>query len=238
MFTNTAVGATGAGFIVSSGTTNGVANFLTMGDSPAVAIGGIVNGLFQTAVTQTSTETRLPTPAGSIFSIAVQATEQYTRAVYYSPAQVGALQANVQFTGGSSDVVAPTCSVASFSPIAVQTHDNNGGISALTVTCTDTGGAGLWVHGAFVQRAGSSDVQDVIFLDANPQNYPFPAQIEASYSVIGVFAVDNAGNAALYGTCGGIAGWDTVCGGGSSSASQVAVSFVALIVLAIFTLFA
>jgi len=244
LYFNSGAPATGALFYTLAGTgqsgtgTDGSANFARFGTLMVAVIGGVSQGGFVIQEQQSdSTLTMLPTPAGNMYSISAQTEEVVPsgyRTTYYNAAQVGSFQGGVSFTNGATDVTAPTCTVVSFSPVQL----TDGGSTTLTVTCND---ASLWIKGAFVQLAttsglGASEVFPVTFASAT-MSIPIPANVQGTATVIGVFAADNAGNVALYGSCGGISGWDTICGGGgSSSASHAAVSFFALIVLAILAL--
>jgi hypothetical protein len=234
--------STGVKFaLVSSVSGAGTADF-NVQSSPLVAyVGGLVNGLFVPQSSTLASNTRIP--AGNSMAVSAQSIEQNYASTYFSENSVGT---NVQFTGGSTDVTAPTCSVVTVSPTTATTTTPDAPVTiTVTVTCADEqGGSGLWTKGYVSQatiNSGGSPVTlqafSTLFTGATDTfDIPTP-YISGSFSIIGVFAVDNAGNAVLYGSCADVADLSTVCGAGSS-ASTVAVSLFSMVILALFALFA
>jgi hypothetical protein len=209
------------------------------GTSISLSIGGTVNGMWTAAATNSATDL---VPTGATFALSAAVSEQGGRGTWYSEGTVGAFQSSVVLTpAGTADVTAPVCTVVTIAPITATT-DFDVATATLTITCSDTGGSGVWIKGAFAQTAlttgtQSSETVSFVFTGAS-STVQIPPYISGTLTVIGVFAVDNSGNAALYGSCGSISGYDSLgCGGGSSDASSVAVSLFAMVVLAIFALF-
>jgi len=236
---------TGVRFISGSQvSSSGAANFNTDTYSKfSAAIGGMSMGVFAAQTVLSPLSTILT--AGDAYAISGQATEQIYRTTYFSESVLGAKQASVTLTGGGSDKVAPTCTVVTVAPTTVTTVKVSVPVT-LTITCADnTGGAGLWTVGYFgtasvTSGAGSHAVFGAAFTaGTSTQTIGIPPYITGTFTVAGVFAADNAGNVALYGSCAGAPGFDSIgCsgGGGSSSASTAAFSLVSIVVLALFAL--
>lgn len=151
------------------------------------------------------------------------------------------VQGTLTLSGGATtDVTAPTCSVASFAPATITT-DITFGTSTFTLTCTDGSGSGVAFKGGFYNAqvtGGASRVVATTMAGASASAViGVPPYISGTINLIGVFAIDNAGNTMLYGSCGGY-DLQPFCGGGGSSASTVSISLFALVILAIFALFA
>jgi len=227
---------------------DGTCNFNTDTNAPINAnIGGVVGNQWVLTESLTSGQTLLPkNQAMSVSALITQGpivSPRYT--AFQESFFTGGLTNSVTFNVGSTDVTPPTCSVATLTPASINTV-NVDVTATLTVTCADTGGSNLWIKGAFVQATVTT---------GQPFTYIFPfafttptttlsvfPYVSGSMSIIGVFAVDNAGNSVLYGGCGNAAGYDSVgcagAGGGSSSASTVTLSVFAFVFLAISALFA
>jgi hypothetical protein len=206
----------------------------------AMVVGGVVSGSFSGSQTQFSSDTILV--AGNAMPISGQISETFNRFTYFPESTFtgGALQSSATFSGGATtDAVAPTCTVATVAPVTVTTQDVPVPVT-LTLTCADTGGSGLWVAGIFANIEGAANTVDLA-IDGSVV-IPIGPHISATFSIVGVWALDNAGNAALYGSCGSVCGFDTIgcapCAGGGSSASTVSVSLFAMAVLAFFALLA
>jgi len=228
--------ASGTRYITSSLPNNaGVVN-LAIDTSTRIqaTIGGLVNGLWSPKAVQPASSTLVPQGQPLFISAQLYDTDPFHQ-TYISEATVGALQSTVTLTGGSTDVTAPTCSVATLSPATITTQDASVMLT-LTITCSDGTGSGIWTKGAFLQAntvGGATYVYDASpFVTPTAQVTVYP-HLTGSVQLIGVWAADLAGNVALYGSCGGIMGYDSICGGGSSSASTISVSIFALVVLAL-----
>jgi len=240
---STSVAATGVVFSTGTSVATGAADF-NNGGSLTANIGGLFGGVWGATESSASIDTEIPT--GATFAISAQVIEQSFRATYYSEATIGALQSSVTLNvGGTADVTAPTCTVVTIAP-ATATTDINFVTSVLTITCGDGAGTGVWIKGAFATvavttGAGGSQTIALPGFSTATSLIGVPPYISGSLNIIGVWAVDNSGNAALYGSCGGVTGYDSLgCSpaGGSSSASSVTVSLFALAFVAISALFA
>jgi hypothetical protein len=228
--------ATGA--LVSSST--GSSNFNTDTFSQVTAyIGGMDGGVFSGAPNPGNTVVT----KNDIFALSGQIGDG-GRATYISESTLAAKQASVQFNAGGTDTMAPTCTVVSFASATVTTIADAVN-DVLTLTCADeAGGSGLWTKGIFatvqVTSGGGATSPYSQVVTGATYTLPVPPYVSGTYTITGVFAVDNAGNAALYGNCGQSTGYDTICGsgGGSSSASTVTLSIFSLVVLTIVALFA
>jgi len=164
---------------------------------------------------------------------------------YINEATFGAKQGAITFPVGSTDVTSPTCTTASFSPTSQNTVSTSV-TTDLTITCAD-GGSGLFRKGVFGTATYGSVTETFAYNQAGGAvgalTVSFPAYITGTLNIVGVYAVDNALNSVLYGSCGSITGYSTIgCtgggGGGSSSASTVSLSIFALFSLVVMALFA
>jgi len=209
-------------------------------------VGGMVNGLWLWRASLQSGLTLVPkNTAMSVSAQVSQISSGISRVAAFSESFFGgSLSSSVTLTVGSTDVTPPTCSVATVSPTTITTTDVLA-TGTLTVTCTDeTGGSGLWTKGAFLQ-ASITNGPTTTFTIPSPVSgataqfsvIPF---VSGTLSIQGVYAVDNAGNSVVYGSCGNAQGYDTMgcAGAGGSSASTVAISMFSLVFLAIYALFA
>jgi len=228
---------TGVLFGTQAGLTAGAANFNTDTFAKlATTVGGVVNGVFETQLIGISSATHIP--QGDNFAISgllVDGTS--SRTTWFSEAVVGVKQASVTISTGSTDVTAPTCTAVTVSPTTISTVAAPVSVT-ITVICGDeTGGSGLWTSGYFATasitngNAGSVSLSDTVDPNTHTTTQPIGPYVSGSITVVGVFAIDNAGNAALYGSCGGNTGFDTLgcSGGGSSSASTVAFSLFSVL---------
>jgi len=110
----------------------------------------------------------------------------------------------------------------------------------VAVTCTDAG-SGVWVSGVFVQASATNGPLSQTIAYTAPTSFNVIPYVSGSISIIGVWAVDNAGNSVVYGSCGSAQGYDSMgcAGSGSSSdASTVAISMFSLVFVALYALFA
>jgi len=237
-FRPTTVPASGAMFTADTNVVAGAADF-NDGNNVFGVIGGVIDGMWTVTDANSASSTLLPT--GATFALSASVVETQQRNTWYSESTVGAFQSSVVLNpAGTADTTSPTCTVASIAPIAVTTDETDTS-STLTLTCSDAG-SGIWLKGAFAQTAlttGSLASTTVSFVTSSATTSIYvPAYISGTLTIIGVFAVDNAGNAALYGSCGSIQGFDSIgcAGGGSSDASSVTVSLFAMVLLAIFAL--
>jgi hypothetical protein len=163
------------------------------------------------------------------------------------PEGTSGLTASVTLTTGVTDVTAPTCSLVSFAPATINTI-NLPIDTTITLTCADeNGGTGLWTKGVFLTATVSSGAGGSIVTDVSPfttstsTDFYVPPYLSGSVAITGVWAIDNAGNAVVYGSCAGVVGYDSLgCSGGGSgsSASTTVVSLFALAFVAIAALFA
>jgi hypothetical protein len=243
-FRSTSVAATGVVFSTGVSVASGAADFNNGGTSLNANIGGLIGGVWSATESSASIDTEIPT--GATFALSAQVIEQSFRGTYYNEATIGALQSSATLNvGGTADTTAPTCTVVTIAPDTI-TSDINFVTSTLTITCGDGTGTGVWIKGAFATvsvttgNGGSQTIALQGFSTATSL-IGVPPYISGSLTIIGVWAVDNSGNAALYGSCGGVSGYDSLgCtpAGGSSSASSVTVSLFALAFVAISALFA
>jgi len=240
---STSVAASGVIFSVGATVSSGAADF-NAGTSITANIGGLIGGLWIPSETSAAINTIVPT--GATFAISAQTIEQSFRGTYFNEATIGAFQSSVTLTpGGTADVTAPTCTVVTIAP-ATATTSISFTTSTLTVTCGDGTGTGVWLKGVFATvqvTSGTGSTQTVALpgFSTSTTSIAVPPYISGTLNIIGVWAVDNSGNAALYGSCGGVTGYDSLgCSpsGGGSSASSVTVSLFALAFVAISALFA
>jgi len=209
----------------------------------ATSVGGTSNGVFTPTFSGVSSNTHIPSTSNDNFAISGLLIDTSSRYTYFSEATVGAKQASVQINTASADITAPTCTVLTVAPTTVTTVDTSAPVT-VTLTCADeTGGSGLWLAGFFGTASVTSGTPYSFAVShsvAGTYVTGVPPYVTGTLSVVGVWAIDNAGNAALYGSCGSTTGYDTVCGGGgggSSSASTVAFSLFSVL-LAVLVLFA
>jgi len=208
----------------------------------SVAVGGVVDGVWTAQNSGSSIDTVIPQNDNLVLS--GQLYENAQRYTLFNEAAVGAKQASVKLTSGSTDVTAPLCTAVTISPTTLTTISN--AIDAtITVTCTDeASGSGLWTSGYFGTvsitngNAGTSGISGFVSGVGNTATQAVYPYISGSITIVGVFAIDNAGNAALYGSCGGNAGFDSLgcAGGSSSSASTVALSLFSVLLAVILLL--
>jgi hypothetical protein len=222
-----------------------VCNFDTaFASSWAGSFGGFTNGGYSPANSLSSGSTLVPqaqTASGSGYIIDTR----NNWASVVTEATFGSKQPAITFPVGSTDVTPPTCTSAIFLPASASTVSTTV-TSEFTIICADnSGGSGLYRKGAFGQANRGSFTDYFIFNyagSATSVTEPFPAYVSGSLEIIGVWAVDNALNSVLYGSCGGAVGYSTIgCstgGSGSSSASTVSLSVFALFSLVVMALFA
>jgi len=209
-------------------------------------VGGLVNGLWLWRASLAASLTLVPkNQAMSVSAQVSQISSGISRVASFPESFFGgALSSSVTLTVGSTDVTPPTCSVATLSPATITTTDVIA-TGTLTVTCTDeAGGSGLWMKGAFLQ-ASITNGPGATFTIPSPVSgatatFSVIPYVSGTLSITGVYAVDNAGNSVVYGSCGNAQGYDTMgcAGAGGSSASTVAISMFSLVFLAIYALFA
>jgi len=232
--------STGVVFYSSAGLTSGAADFNTDSINGLVAaVGGLVGGVWTPSLTGTIIDTAVP--KNDHLAISGQFLESAGRNTYFSQSVIGAFQASVQISSGSTDVTAPTCSLLSVLPATITTVDT---LVAFTVTlaCADeSGGSGLWTTGVFATASVTGGAtHSFAFPVVGSQISGVPPYVSGTLAVVGVYAIDNAGNAALYGSCGGVSGYDSLgCAGGGSSSSASTVAFSLFsVLLAVFVLIA
>jgi len=234
------VAAAGGVFSVETSVTPGTggANFLggLVEQSVVFSYGGLQNGIWQAADTNSPTLTQVPT--GATFALSASTTDNYARVSYFNEATTGAFQATavLMTTTDAPDITAPTCNLVTVEATTLITQ-KVAVLQTVVLSCADeTGGSGFWTSGffyTFVTSTGNT-VSGVGFNSISIA--PF---VSGTINIVGVFAVDNGGNAALYGSCAGVVGYDSLgCGGGSSSASSVVVSLFAFFFVALSSLFA
>jgi hypothetical protein len=151
--------------------------------------------------------------------------------------------AQVRITDGSTDNTPPTCDSALFAtPLAVPTAGLPPPTRVVTISCTDGTGSGLDVTGVFfhAQSTGglvyeSSQQSSVA---SSTFTYTVPLHYDGTVSIKGVWAIDNNGNAVVYGNCiYGVA--DTICGGNTgASASSAVVASISLVIALILAVLA
>jgi len=236
------VATSGVAYYASATIVTGVADFNT-GSSIVNAVGGLVSGVWVPAIPNTAGATLLA--AGATYGISARVTESGARGGGYA-AGTANLQASVVLSAGSTDVTVPVCTAATVLPATLSTVNGLSNPLVFTITCTDSG-SGLFTSGAFLAittTSGNGGSQtEVVTVTGGTYSLNVPNYVSGSLNIVGVFAVDNAGNAVVYGNCGGAVGYDSLgCasggGGGSSSASAIAMSLFAVVFLAISALFA
>jgi len=207
--------------------------------------GAVVNGIpftgFQLG------QTLLPKNQATVVSASITDSAGTAKTTYSSESSVNT---QTTFNVGTADVTAPTCSVATLTPATITTTDrNNLQQATLTVTCVDeVGGSGVYAKGAFarVQVTSGSPFTFTIPLEissGNTDNFNIQPYLSGSMSLVGVWAIDNAGNMAMYGNCGSVYNNDPTgsifgCTGGSSGAATVSVSIFAMAAMALLAFFA
>jgi len=135
---------------------------------------------------------------------------------------------NFMTTAGTVDTTPPACTAANFAQTSIPTGTTPGVTVVVTVTCTGA------QYMAAIVRATSGSIHDDALV-ANGVGYTVPLFHTGTAEVIGVIAVDTAGNAVLYGSCGDLAdSMGTLCGGGGSSSSTVVAS-LAVVMMCIMT---
>jgi len=161
---------------------------------------------------------------------------------YFSQAQLAAvvIPSSITLTEGTTDVTAPTCTAAYLGQTTLTATASATTVN-YTVTCAAS--TGSVDSGIIVQTTGpiggpyytlytASSVASANLISVS-------GFADATVSIIGVWALDTAGNAVLYGSCGGLVGYDTLCGTlGGSSAAHVTLSIFAIFAMVMMTLFA
>lgn len=145
-------------------------------------------------------------------------------------------------TTGGTDNTAPTCTSALFTaPLAITTA-NTDITNTVTVLCTDeTGGSGILTGGVFVRAVAGSLTYDFA---ADGGVFPAPSvdvplHYDGTVSILGVWAMDNSGNTAVYGSCAAGYAPDTICGGsGGSSGSSAVIASISLVIVLILAVLA
>jgi hypothetical protein len=149
---------------------------------------------------------------------------------------------NAQFTStvGSNDVATPVCTSASFGATTVNSATTNS--ITVTTVCADSG-AGLSSSGVFIRATANAGFHfDFIqSTSGSPQtgSWSVPKFQAGTAEIIGVYAVDQAGNAIVYGSCGDLSSsYSSLCGGGGSGSSALVASFavVVMCILAVLAL--
>jgi len=184
----------------------------------------------------------VPQAQQAVGSAVITDTRQFWR-TWVSEAAFGALQPEITFPVGSTDVTPPTCTSAIFVPASASTVSASA-TSELAIICAD-GGSGLFRKGAF-GSATRNGITDTLAYNqagsATSATATFPAYVSGTLQIVGVWAVDNAMNSVLYGSCGDASGYSTIgCtggGGSGSSASTISLSIFALFSLVVMSLFA
>jgi len=143
-------------------------------------------------------------------------------------------------TAGGTDVTPPTCTSALFTlPLAVSTA-NAPVTNGVTAICTDeTGGSGIYTGGIFARAVSGSITYDFAADGVFPaQTIDVPLHYDGTVSILGVWAMDNDGNAVVYGSCApGSA--SSVCGGsGGGSGSSAVVASISLVIALIMAVLA
>jgi len=233
--------STGVLFGTQAALTNGAADFNQDTNVRLVTtVGGVVNGIWTPTFSGISSNTHIPQNNNFLISGLLNDNGRNT---WFSEAVVGAKQASVKISTGSSDVTAPTCTAVTVSPTTLATGAT-GGTVTVTVTCADeSGGSGLWTSGYFaVATPTNGNISPFPIAGgvvANVHTQQIIPYVSGTVTIVGVWAIDNAGNAALYGSCGGNTGFDSLgcAGGGSSSASTVVFSLFSVL-LAVLVLLA
>jgi len=151
------------------------------------------------------------------------------------------LGSTVTVNNGGTDSTAPTCTGVTYSSQTLTTTTDYVSVD-ITAACTDNvGGVGIAYTAVIVsgtQTAGITTQSVAFSLTANVAttfNY-VPPYFTGQFAVIGVIAVDNSGNTALYGSCGTSTDFGQLCPGAGSSATSVLSSvsaFVAVLVVVI-----
>jgi hypothetical protein len=207
------------------------------------SFGGFVNGAYSPANSLSAGSTLVPQTQQAAGSAVIIDTRQ-SWATVVNEATFGGKQAAITFPVGSTDVIPPTCTSAIFVPASGNTVSSSVN-SELAIICSD-GGAGLFRKGAFGSATRTGGLTDTIVYNqpgaATSVTTSFPAYISGTLQIVGVWAVDNAMNSVLYGSCGDATGYSNIgCtggGSGSSSASTVSLSIFALFSLVVMALFA
>jgi hypothetical protein len=215
------------------------------------AVGGTISGFWSPTKTLASGSTLAPiNQALSVSAQITQTPSQSPRVVQIDESAFGGatMTGSVTLNAGSADVTPPTCSLATIAPLTFTTMDISL-TGTLTVTCTDgVGGSGVWYKGAFLQGTVTNGPGTSTTIPTQVSGgeglgtatIGVPPYVSGNVAIIGVFAVDNAGNSVVYGSCGNAEGYDSMgcAGGGSSGASTVAISMFSLVFLAVYALFA
>jgi len=173
-------------------------------------------------------------PSGATVSLSVFSEADYHRVTYSTEATVTSQSIAVLITSGVTDNIAPTCTA-----VNVSSNSINSGISAIqadvTLECKDeVGGSGLWNSGFFYTVTVTSGHGQKVTLPFVTRGGSFvvPPYVEGTVDIVGVYAIDKAGNAALYGSCGCVVGYDSLgCSPCRSNGNTVVVSFFAFIFL-------
>jgi len=154
---------------------------------------------------------------------------------FFGPSAVSG-NTNLVVHSGTNDHTAPSCSSAVWSTNTVNVDTTTS--VTFTPTCTDnSGGVGLNHVGVFYRLTRGTYTLDlekgVDAISVLDIAVPTPAHYSGTIDVLGFYAIDEAGNAVLYGSCGGQAQyWTSLCGGGSSSAALALVaSFYSLVIV-------
>jgi hypothetical protein len=222
-----------SGTVGTTGTT-GKATFTGSASTLTVSVGGVVGSNFYSILAFPSASSLLPKNAAlPVSAVVIEDFGAVAKSTYQNEGTVGALQSAVTFSVGTTDVTAPTCSSVSITPATLTTYGlgNPAQTFQAAVTCVDeTGGSGLFATGVIANIVSGSSTQTVSLQTA--ASTTVPNYVSGTVSVIGVYAIDNAGNAALYGSCGS-ATVPGICGGGSSSSSTVAASLLLIAALAL-----
>jgi len=132
-------------------------------------------------------------------------------------------------TSGSADTVAPACTAAAFAATTITTQPGTSTVG-VTTTCTDN--TALAYSGAFIR--GTSPIGHADTSVVNGGNYNVPLFQTGEANIIGVWAIDQTGNAVVYGDCGDNGNsWATMCGGGGGSGSSALVASFAVVMMCI-----
>jgi hypothetical protein len=233
--------ATGGLFLYSLSMPSTFGKFPTNGaDTMYFAVGSHENGVYNTDNGYVYQQFLL-TPKVGTASVALEL-YQGGAVTPVSSASLGAsgFVNTVAFTRGTTDVAPPDITGVAFSTTTVMTSTFT---TLFTATITATDASGIWLYGVVMRAVPTGDVpQDALFSTnsmgaaSNVVNIYVPAYVSGTYDMIGVFAVDQAGNAVLYGSCGSVSNIDSLCGT-ASAASSLAVSIFAVVGLALVALF-
>jgi len=107
--------------------------------------------------------------------------------------------------GGPADTTPPVCYSASFAPPYTMTLGSASAGVVYTVNCTDDN-SGVAISGIYMAYTDANNNIIGYNYGEQPQSEPgpvgLPAFVSYTASIIGVFAIDYAGNGVLYGECG------------------------------------